>query len=211
MHDAVAEADPELEAGACADGWREVSTLAMQRVLIGPSPPRRGVIGRQGPGVYTEDLFPLPDESARAIDAEPGPHSAIDPNLRRASALAPEIRGVGGSARPQPGPRLDLAGDPRLLRLAGCLLVRERPGALPPWRAFRRRTVRAEEPGPEAGDRPASPAHAPHDCADGAASSEASRRGATLRAAPRPVRPRRGRVTSQRHDAKRRPDPRGAA
>ena len=91
-----------IPAGTYAGQATPVPTAAMQLVLIGPAPPRRTLIGRQGPGAYTEALYPVTDETVRRINAELGPTPGVDPGLRRAAALRPQVRGVGDRLNPHP-------------------------------------------------------------------------------------------------------------
>lgn len=70
---------------------RPVSTLAMQLVLFGPARPERFVIGRQGPSTFSDELLPVTDQTVLAINENLGRHPAVDPHLRSAAALTPDI------------------------------------------------------------------------------------------------------------------------
>lgn len=81
---------------------RKVETLAMQLTLIGPARPSISVIGRQGPGSYMEELYPLTDKVVRSINANLDLKVSVDPSLKRSDALQPSIRPRRGDLNPEP-------------------------------------------------------------------------------------------------------------
>lgn len=81
-----------------------VESVAMQRVLVGPSPiERRRVLGRGGPSTYSEELFPLPDHVVLALNAALGTGSDIAPLLAPAGVLQPRPLPIRAPLNPSPG------------------------------------------------------------------------------------------------------------
>ncbi len=71
--------------------FNPVDTLSLQVVLAGMAPVAQDAVGDQGPSAIATTISPLPDSSVKAIvGAIPGA-AIIDPALRQAAALAPEL------------------------------------------------------------------------------------------------------------------------
>lgn len=68
-----------------------VQTLSTQLILFGPAPSERFLIGQQGPGAFFEEQRPLQPQNVLAINENLGLHAAVDPHLRKASALIPQV------------------------------------------------------------------------------------------------------------------------
>lgn len=118
--------EARIPAGAYGPGRSEVETLAMQLTLIGPARPARSVIGRQGPGSYTEELYPLTDSVVRAINANLDLQVSVDPSLNRSDALQPSIRPRRGDLNPAPERSVLSVAILLFVAWAGWLLIRPR-------------------------------------------------------------------------------------
>lgn len=103
---------------------RTISTLATQLVLFGPAAPERFALGRQGPSSFFEELRPLQDHNITAIDRNLGPHSAVDPHLRRATALTPQVHLRNDRLNAHPGRAVLMIVIVAFVIWAGWLLVR---------------------------------------------------------------------------------------
>ena len=82
-----------IASGTYAGQSESIETLSMQLVLAGPAPDASEVVGDQGPGSITVGLSPVSDAAIKAMN-EDGARSGttlIDPTLRIAGALAPEL------------------------------------------------------------------------------------------------------------------------
>ncbi|WP_397543550.1 glycine betaine ABC transporter substrate-binding protein [Roseovarius salis] len=105
-------------------GHREVDTLAMQLTLTGPARPSTSVIGRQGPGSYIEELYPLTDNVVRAINANLDLKVSVDPSLKKSDALQPSVRPRRGDLNPEPERSVLSVAIVLFVIWAGWLLVR---------------------------------------------------------------------------------------
>ena len=90
--------------------FNPVETLSLQVVLAGMAPVARDAVGDLGPSAIATSISPLPASSVKAIvGAIPGA-ALIDPALRQAVALAPEL--------PTPPAAINPAADVSLFNLA---------------------------------------------------------------------------------------------
>jgi glycine betaine/choline ABC-type transport system substrate-binding protein len=100
------------------------ATLSTQLILFGPALPDHFVIGLQGPGSLFGELRPLQDKSVEAINLNLGRHAAVDPHLRRAAALAPQVNIRDDRMNPYPERAVLMVVILSFLVWAGWLLVR---------------------------------------------------------------------------------------
>lgn len=82
---------------------KPVATLSTQLILFGPASPDRFAIGLQGPGSLFGERQPLQDKNVQAINDHLGRHAAVDPHLRRAAALTPQVNIRDDRINPYPG------------------------------------------------------------------------------------------------------------
>lgn len=82
---------------------RPVATLSTQLILFGPAAPDRFVVGQQGPGAFFDEQRPLQDRNVEAINRNLGLHAAVDPYLRKAAALTPQVNIRDDRINPYPG------------------------------------------------------------------------------------------------------------
>lgn len=82
---------------------RPVATLSTQLNLFGPAPRRQFGVGQQGPSALFNEMRPLDSNNILEINRNLGLHSAVDPHLRRAAALTPEVSIRDDSINPKPG------------------------------------------------------------------------------------------------------------
>jgi len=101
-----------------------VATLATQIVLFGPATPDGFALGRDGPASLFEEVRPLQSQSVVAINENLGPHSAVDPHLRRAPALTPQVTLHNEGINPHPDRALLMILILAFVVWAGWLLVR---------------------------------------------------------------------------------------
>ena len=95
--------EAQINAGVYAGVNRPVATLSTQLILFGPASPDRFTIGLQGPGSLFGELRPLQDKNVEAINVNLGRHAAVDPHLRRAAALTPQVNIRDDRINPHPG------------------------------------------------------------------------------------------------------------
>ena len=99
-----------IAANTYRNQFNPVETLSVQVVLAGMAPVARDAVGDQGPSAIATTISPLPDTSVKAIvGAIPG-GALIDPALRQAKALAPEL--------PTPPAAINPAADVSVFNLA---------------------------------------------------------------------------------------------
>ncbi|MCD1633363.1 hypothetical protein K7H91_06220 [Martelella mediterranea] len=82
---------------------RPVATLSTQLILFGPATPEGFVLGQQGPSSFFEEVRPLQGRNVEAINQNLGLHAAVDPHLRRAAALTPDVNIRDDRINPYPG------------------------------------------------------------------------------------------------------------
>ncbi|AMM84715.1 glycine betaine ABC transporter substrate-binding protein [Martelella sp. AD-3] len=82
---------------------KAVTTLSTQLILFGPAAPERFLVGQQGPGAFFDEQRPLQDRNVEAINRNLGLHAAVDPYLRRAAALTPQVNIRDDRINPYPG------------------------------------------------------------------------------------------------------------
>lgn len=89
---------------------RPIDTLGVQVVLAGMAPVAGDAVGDQGPSSVSTTITPIPDTTIKTIgEAIPG-DLLVDPTLRQAAALAPEL--------PTPPAAVNPAADVSVLNLA---------------------------------------------------------------------------------------------
>ncbi len=87
-----------------------IDTLGVQVVLAGMAPDTGNAVGDQGPSSVSTTISPIPDTTIKTIgEAIPG-NLLVDPTLRQAAALAPEL--------PTPPAAVNPAADVSVLNLA---------------------------------------------------------------------------------------------
>ncbi len=109
-------------------GIDRVATLSTQLVLFGPAPPKRQVMGQQGPSAYFDENRALTDATVEAINRHLGWHAALDPHLQRAAALMPQVNLREDRINPYPGRAILLLVILAYLVWAGWLFVRPERG-----------------------------------------------------------------------------------
>ncbi|MGV0820981.1 glycine betaine ABC transporter substrate-binding protein [Martelella sp. AMO21009] len=121
--------EAQIAAGTYAGIDETVETLSTQMILFGPATSDRFLIGQQGPNAFFDEPRPLQDKSVEAINRNLGLHAAVDPHLRRAAALTPEVSIRDDRINPYPGRAILLIAILGYLVWAGWLFVRpERKG-----------------------------------------------------------------------------------
>ncbi len=95
--------EAQLNAGAYPGLERPVSTLSTQLILFGPAAPEGFVLGQQGPSSFFGEVRPIQDRNVEAINRNLGLHAAVDPHLRHAAALTPNVVIRDDRINPHPG------------------------------------------------------------------------------------------------------------
>nr|WP_272214266.1 TAXI family TRAP transporter solute-binding subunit [Marinicella sp. W31]MDC2878901.1 TAXI family TRAP transporter solute-binding subunit [Marinicella sp. W31] len=106
---------------------RPIRTLSTQLILFGPAASDRFVIGQQGPNAFFDEPRPLQDRNIEAINRNLGLHAAVDPYLRRAAALTPQVNIRDDRINPYPGRAILMIVILAYLVWAGWLLARPEP------------------------------------------------------------------------------------
>lgn len=107
-----------------------VATLSTQLILFGPAPSDRFVLGQQGPSSFFDEVRPLQDRTVEAINENLGVHAAVDPHLRRANALMPQVNIRDDRINPYPDRAILMIVSLAYLAWAIWLLIRpERRGS----------------------------------------------------------------------------------
>lgn len=121
--------EAQISAGSYPGINHTVDTLSTQLILFGPAMSDRFLIGQQGPNAFFDEPRPLQDKSVEAINRNLGLHAAVDPYLRRAAALTPEVNIRDDRINPYPGRAVLMVAIFGYLIWAGWLFVRpERKG-----------------------------------------------------------------------------------
>lgn len=121
--------EAQIAAGTYPRIDETVETLSTQMILFGPATSDRFLIGQQGPNAFFDEPRPLQDKSVAAINRNLGLHAAVDPHLRRAAALTPEVNILDDRINPYPGRAILMIAIFGYLIWAGWLFVRpERKG-----------------------------------------------------------------------------------
>lgn len=84
--------EAQINAGIYLGVERNVATLSTQLVLFGPAARDQFVMGKQGPSTFYDERRPLTNKSVIAINESLGLHAALDPHLRRAAGLSPQVK-----------------------------------------------------------------------------------------------------------------------
>ncbi len=103
-----------IAADTYSNMFNPVDTLSLQVVLAGMAPVAKDAVGDQGPSAIATTISPLPASSVKAIVAAIPGASIIDPALRQAAALAPEL--------PTPPAAINPAADVSMFNLAIAVL-----------------------------------------------------------------------------------------
>lgn len=121
--------EAQIAAGTYPGIDETVETLSTQLILFGPAMSSRFMIGQQGPNAFFDEPQPLQDKSVEAINRNLGLHAAVDPHLRRAAALTPEVNIRDDRINPYPGRAILMIAIFAYLIWAGWLFIRpERAG-----------------------------------------------------------------------------------
>ncbi|HCN72353.1 MAG TPA: hypothetical protein DIS96_11795 [Pusillimonas sp.] len=84
--------EAQINAGIYESVGSNVETLSTQLVLFGPAAtPEQYAMGQQGPSTFFNEQRPLTNKSVMAINDSFGIHAALDPHLRQAPGLIPEV------------------------------------------------------------------------------------------------------------------------
>jgi len=116
--------EAQINVGTYPELEKTVATLATQIILFGPAAPDHFVIGHQGPNAIFDEIRPLQDQNVEAINRNLGLHAAVDPHLRRATALTPEVNLRDDRINPYPGRAILTLVILTFVVWAGWLLVR---------------------------------------------------------------------------------------
>ncbi|TCT33021.1 glycine betaine ABC transporter substrate-binding protein [Martelella mediterranea] len=95
--------EAQINAGTYAGLNLPVSTLSTQLILFGPAAPEGFALGQQGPSSFFDEVRPLQGRNVEAINNNLGLHAAVDPHLRRAAALTPDVNIRDDRINPYPG------------------------------------------------------------------------------------------------------------
>lgn len=87
-----------------------VDTLGVQVVLAGMAPVTGNAVGDQGPSSISTTIAPIPASTVKTINAAIPGNLLVDPTLRQAAALAPEL--------PSPAAAINPAADVSILNIA---------------------------------------------------------------------------------------------
>lgn len=116
--------EAQISAGTYPGMDQTVETLSTQLILFGPAMSDRFMIGQQGPNAFFDEPRPLQDKSVEAINRNLGLHAAVDPYLRRAAALTPEVNIRDDRINPYPGRAILMIAIFAYLIWAGWLFIR---------------------------------------------------------------------------------------
>ena len=102
--------EARISSGVYKGQFGAIDTLGTQLVLAGPAPIAGDAVGDLGPSSIAVSLSPISDVAVKALnDAIPGT-LLIDPTVRQAAALAPQL--------PQPPADINPSADVSILSLA---------------------------------------------------------------------------------------------